>query len=845
MKDWIQTHRRETMDLAALVAALFCSWRLTSDLTLSAAICALVVAALVPLLQIRGAPSPGKELVAAVPRIVASMAATAATLHYFLDRPLDGLWYGALWPGFAFLLRLNRARIASRLRSQSWITSGRNQELLRWALLVTAALWLMRGFDRRSLHGGADALWYSMHLTDTVGQVRAGVFPVFVGQSIYQFNGAFCPVRIAPAFDYLAVLLDTLTLRSLGTFALQNALLVIVGVAAILVAYVCLRALTPQRPWLAAGLAALYLSCPGVIGVSYNTDLYMTWTALPLLPIVWYATVRSFLDKGSLFSMASLGSALGLCWWAHSPTALWSTLFAAAAQIVRLLTQRSIGIRMAPLVAGAAAFGAMACYPIVSTLLYPPEPRHHINLVQDATPNNIVYFLHQVYPDCFLPVSSNGRQPGDFQLGYALWALLVICILSQRTKFRPAAAVLCGWSVILAVLLIPIPGAMTIWSFVPGFVRDVTGNWAPSRLYLLLGTSAVFSVATCVAYGIFASEFARRALAAIVAAGCIWSFSEAAKFGNGSSMSIQPPGSDVDLVRPENVQLSRYSYSLEPDFPAHPDTFTHGVTDPDLENRILSSDMSTEVLTNLHKASEWAHLEGTYPMRWDWVRPGAHAETSRPITIAPGKSYLFRFNFGSLPEAHGVLKIYGPHLNRIYGLPDYGGTRAFGAGGQHSNEAPIWTTTGSPEDLNITFSPIPEPPLGDQAPIFAQVQVLSYDKNALPIRVTSWTPYRASVRSPAAGWLETPRIYQTGYRATVGGEPAEVRKSPESLVAVRIPAGGSQVDLLYAAPAGLAASFWVSLLSAAAAAVLGCRRMILHLLGLRYPAKASGPSIVA
>ena len=79
------------------------------------------------------------------------------------------------------------------------------------------------------------------------------------------------------------------------------------------------------------------------MGIAYNSDLYMSWTTAPLVPLVWFATIRSFQDKGRMGTMLLLGSALGLCWWGHSPIALWSTLLAGAAQAARVVVAVALG----------------------------------------------------------------------------------------------------------------------------------------------------------------------------------------------------------------------------------------------------------------------------------------------------------------------------------------------------------------------------------------------------------------------------------------------------------------------------------------------------------------------
>jgi hypothetical protein len=114
-----------------------------------------------------------------------------------------------------------------------------------------------------------------------------------------------------------------------------------------------------------------------------------------------------------------------------------------------------------------------------------------------------------------------------------------------------------------------------------------------------------------------------------------------------------------------------------------------------------------------------------------------------------------------------------------------------------------------------------------RTPTFARVRQLLFDPAALPVRVTSWLPYHAEVTSPAKAWVETPRMYLDGYSAAVDGQPARVARSPDGLVCVPVPAGTSRIALVFHAPAGLAALLWTSLLGMAAAALLGCRSLLL------------------
>jgi len=858
----VQRHRREILDLSALVLSLAAIRVAVCEVPAAAAVCALVVASLVPLLPQKGPSTKVREFMAALPRRVAAVLATGALLRYFLARPLDALWFGAAWPAFAWFLALDWLRIlrlalralgaarsaavwalrAARGLSDAclarfrWLGSPLFKECCRCAALLGAALWLLRGFARPTLHGTGDAYWYGLNLADMVAQVRAGVFPVWVGQSIYQFNGAMCPIRIAPLYSYLGALVDALTLHGLGTFALQNLVVASIGVCGMFTAYLGLRALLPGSRWTAAALAALFLSCPATLGLAYNTDLYMSWTTVPVVPLVWYATVRSYRDRGAMGALVLLGAALGLCWWGHSPIALWSTLLAGMLQVVRLVVQGEAGLHWRPLLASALVFGAIAAYPVGSVLLYPAEPGGHSAQFQLATSRVIASFVRDAFPAAYLPLSPNGRSPTDFQLGYSLWAILALLVLLQRrVRDWIARAPLAG-AALLSLLVLPIPGLNPLlWAAMPAIIRDTTGNWALSRLCMILAAATTFSAAAWLAGNGLASARSRRIAMAFICVCCAWSFWEAGKFVAGSRTSAPPSDSAVDLLRPESIQLTRYSYSMFPTFPA---SFTHGVADPVLENRLLDARLAEPLATNAAAALAQGRQEALGRFHWGNGSEASYAVLDRKLQMVPGRYYLLEVGFAGEGPVNGILQVQGAHLTRDYLLPDYGEPRSFGAGGAHSNTISIYTTAG-PQELVIRFLPANPPGRTGPVPPVAWVRQLSYDRDTLPVRPESWIPYRARVHSPGPAWLETPREFQTGYTAWVDGKPAEVRESKDAQVCVAVPAGESRVTLAYVPPAGLRALFWMSFSAIAAVAGFASWRVILHLLGIPSPAKAS------
>lgn len=705
---------------------------------------------------------------------------------------------------FIGLRRLARAQAADLIGAEN----------RRWLLLVAAALFLLSGLTRAGMHGGGDARWYGTMLADMIAQTRAGVFPVWVGQSEYQFNGAVYPLRVAPAFHYLGALLDALTLRTLEVFALQNLLLVAVGVTAIFSAYFCLAALLPGRRALAAWLAVLYLACPGVLGLAYNTDLYMSWTTLPWIPLVWLATVRSFRDGGSLNSMLLLGTGLGLCWWGHSPIALWTTGCAGVAQLVRVAVQRPAGRAWLHAALGGLTFALIAGYPLASVLFFPPEPGLSGRSFQPPTsPAMIVDFLRSVFPANLRPLSDNGQALSDFQIGYALAGLWLFLLWHFRQVRRSEARLLLGLGGVLFLLLLPVPKLDTLlWSAVPSFVRDITARWVMNRFYLVLAGLILFALAAAMAE-LLSEPRRERALRWLLVAGCLWSVWEARKFSHGSQVTAGNALAAPRTLPAENVMLTRYAYFVYPHLPPY---FSHGVTDPHLENRLWPGSGSALLSDNFAAA----HAAGTVLLQMEFTRQRGAAEETlpRPLQLEPGKRYLLAFDFAD-PRARGVLQFSGRTFFREYALPEYGEGRSFGLGGERRPLLPVWTSQPDGEEVTVRFIRTISPDQPVMARSLGRVTLLSYDPAALPVRVTSWVPYQAEVAASAPAWLETPRMFQQTYVARVNGAATEIRKSESGLVMVRVPTGTAQVELAYRPPLGLACSFWISLFSMGAA---GC-----------------------
>jgi len=317
---------------------------------------------------------------------------------------------------------------------------------------------------------------------------------------------------------------------------------------------------------------------------------------------------------------------------------------------------------------------------------------------------------------------------------------------------------------------------------------------------------------------------------AFIAAGLLWSFREGSSFVFNAYFIRGPapvPVPDPMLDR-NNIILTRYAFNS---FPFAPPYASHGYVDPYLENRVLAPDLKKELSSNV-VAAEPADAASAIALAstYDGDRTTVLAPA---LTLAPGVRYAVRFTPTAVPPA-GSLLLLGKFVTRQYYLPDSAmgmahhlPGNAFGFTPTSRDFFPLWTVQTQPEIVGIRYVYEARPAAAIPA-TFAHVYLQPYSVNSLPIRISSWMPYRAKTSSASAGaWLETPRMYIPGYAATVNGRRARISSSPSGLVAVSLQAGQNDVVLRYPGPWLLRASYWTALATWAAviaAIVLGARR---------------------
>lgn len=229
---------------------------------------------------------------------------------------------------------------------------------MAYVLLLLSCLIFLWYFNAHRV-GPLDAQWYQNAISDFLTQARSGTFPVVLGSTITEFNGAVHPFRSAPWQFVLADGVDILSGRALAPVAVEHLTAIASYSAAVLILYVGFARAQPKSRGLAWLFAFIYATAPAASVPFFHYDMYMTLTAQPVMAAALLCA-RNAVDDDSVVAWGWLGVFLAALWYCHPPMALLTGMVAgavtAAGVAVRGVTQR----RLLGAVVGLGTFGALA-----------------------------------------------------------------------------------------------------------------------------------------------------------------------------------------------------------------------------------------------------------------------------------------------------------------------------------------------------------------------------------------------------------------------------------------------------------------------------------------------------
>ena len=650
-------------------------------------------------------------------------------------------------------------------------------------------------------------------LEDFATQWRNGVFPVWIGQSVYAYNGAVSPVRVAPLFQHLGGMLDLVTFHSLQPTALKNALIALLGVGTSFASYFSFRTLLPRKPWVAVVVSFLWVASPAILYMPMAHDLYLSLTSMLFVPVV-FASLWTLWVKDGYMPRIILSAALAGAWLAHPPVASWLTLIAAGVWFVKLLTKAERMEEPGRFAISAVSFLALGSFPFFSTAsLGTTDRSFHVSTSAVSNSVSSVSAMMSL-------LSSQDQHPG-----YPI--LILFCIGSALIlKARPKGAwIFLSVALSIGLLTIRVPGiTLSLWKIFPNAFLTVQGDWPNQRLmpiwsFALLGVFAIGAGSL-----VFKKTWHSVLFYAVVLSPCVYFSTLQAK--NPLRITYERVGSaqaSNKMTDPSNLVIGRSSYSF---FAKPPNRLSLGYSDPLLENRILDQTSYETVVSNFDAAAPGSNGQLIDTASTRHLQSGELIATSdnhsqfyklTPVLKLPaGTRTALRIKF-TKPDLGPFFQLESPALFREYVLPDSGAGLAY-EGSPHAfgslpTSGSVISLGVSPSEQTPTITLI-EPAHFDLPPFgAAKFWLYRYSPSDLPVNVYSMMPYKADVNSPVNGWVETPHMWLSGYEARVNKKPTAVRKSPQGLVMIPIPLGHSNIRLDYVAPLWLTTIYLLTIAS--------------------------------
>gem|GEM_PF-1244247 len=772
-------------------------------------------------------------------------------------------------------------------------------ERLRQLLVGGAAMLVMIPFFTDRQVGGSDATWYTGVFTDFTQQLRAGTFPVFVGQGELSFNGSVNLFRSAPLCLWLGGLGDVLTWQSLSPVAVRNLALLLAALAAALGMYAAQVRLLPflgeeltnaaWARWVAALGALVYILSPAILIPLYAFELQMTFTALMALPWVFHGNVRVMLGRNEGYTVMAVG--LALAWLAHAPLAIIATLSTAALQLAYFIfTPEALRQQGLAALRGALLFGLLSAYyflgmsevetgqggtlrndaglllgvllvvlgavrtmtfrqwpwlaawvagaglvawaapvwlpwVVIWTALWavvmmswrwigaPPDVARAVLLAAltmlvatafaqlwvagrgHVPPEELGRELENVIAErgaVLRPLAAKIGRYSDCQPGYTLFGLAAWGLVASWWWRNRTGALLAPVVTLLLVMLLTVP---LVGNYLVGF--------APVGIGVLINLPMLYRLGPpLVAVGVLLGFVAliqaggrggrsRWVAVGLLAAGVIWSGWEACRIPVIGLTRTASRAATEAAFSPDNFRLGRYSY-LMLYTPRH---YADGRQTPWMNSRLLTA--GYDLITGPDQVAQLME-EAPHSVTYELT---STADPNYPAwrhftpvwEVQPGETLLLRFEFGPGIKCAGWLIMSSDRGYQEHEMdPAFGGT-GFGAGLHASRTICVTNSSQHVERYSMRMKTVPGNNLPTDGGAWGKLHISRYDPDMAPLKIESLLPYQARVVMPERGFLETPRQWLAGYRASVDGDAIDPVRLPSGMLGVPLPAGRHDV----------------------------------------------------
>lgn len=701
-------------------------------------------------------------------------------------------------------------------------------------LLAALTLYAYHPFFSAFNLGAADAQYYQYMLHDAIIQLENGFFPPFVGQSMFMPNGTLG--IMAPYYLFLGQLLNVLSFGTLNTLVIQHLTIFVSALSGALLAYFVIRSMAHSLRWQAVFLAFAYISCPGVMSLIFSMDMYFSYMAAPFIPAVFLGLIRIYETDDALAYVITT-TALAMLWLSHPPIALWTSMLSFVFCVAVIVLKRRSPVRY---VLMALLFGLLCVWqflPIFSLGLSSTDVLWVDKSI--SRPDFVIEQLLQPIPDAFLPLGMGKHGLFFLQLGYALWFVVILAAITALRVTSPLLLrLIVGLIAVILLFLYPLPGiGRFLWTSMPSVVLDITNIYPNQRLYIILAGLAC--LAGALALQKIADSHRKEAKAFVAVALAIlfaWNLYQidffvkhgtAVRSGNESTMSPKD-----SWGRAYNVY--NFGWGLPKEYSR--DLFW-GTGAYWLKSRLLDSlqapvDAYDNEKFAINSCLETADTQDVISRDKNVALP-SEVLLKEPLSIAtlnlrPNVHYLLCADM-SASDGDALFQLLDSRSREIVSLEVPGSYKAPVARRQIAFPFYYAADVGNDvADDSYNFRV-----WSRQQPLLKlhKIGVMRFDPTSLPIRVESYTPYKARmVTRPEHKYLEVRKLFTPGYVALVNDEATTIIESGTKTILIPIKrSGANTIELSYIGTTAMRVSFYISAISWFLAIAFLLRHLLPHL----------------